>query len=155
MNIKNFFYSITCISLCIPFGAGLYEHIAVWPNAYSELPKSLAMFQGPYGLEPAPFWMAIHPVTVVLFAITLFLHWKTTRRNSILIPFAIYFGILVITAIYFVPNLMLITNTPYSDTVDSSLQKMGDAWEAFSWVRLVIGYFAVYLLIIGLTKIEN
>ena len=152
MNAKKLFYVLTCISLCIPFGAGLYEHVAVWPHAFAAPPQSLTMFQGNYALESAPFWMTIHPVTVLLFIISLVLNWKTERRKSILIPFIIYFVILMVTSIYFVPELMRIAGTPYADTVDADLQKSAALWTNLSLVRLVVGYAAIFILISGLTK---
>ena len=54
-----------------------------WPKAYSAPPQSLTMFQGKYAIESGPFWMSIHPVTLVLF-ISLVLNWKSERRKNIL-----------------------------------------------------------------------
>jgi len=155
MSTKNLFYILTCVVFCIPFGAGLYEHVAIWPAAYAEPPKSLTMFQGAYGVESAPFWMTIHPVTLVLFIITLILHWRTERKKTVLIAFSIYAAILVVTSIYFVPELMRIVNTPYSDTIDADLQKNAALWVNLSLVRLVIGLGACFLMISGLTRPEK
>lgn len=112
MNAKNIFYVLTCISFCLILGAATYEHIAVWPNAYSEPPRSLTMFQGPYALESAPFWMWVHPVTLLLFLATLGLNWRTEKKKYILLPLAVYFLVLATTFIYFVPELMSLTHTP-------------------------------------------
>ena len=70
MNSKNIFYILACISYCLIIGAAVYEHIAVWPVAFSEPPRSLTMFQGNYAIEPALVWKFIHPVTLTLFIIT-------------------------------------------------------------------------------------
>ncbi|HNQ41189.1 MAG TPA: hypothetical protein PKL22_03805, partial [Saprospiraceae bacterium] len=101
MNSKNIFYILACISYCLIIGAAVYEHIAVWPVAFSEPPRSLTMFQGNYAIEPALFWKFIHPVTLTLFIITLGLNWKTERKKFILIPLITYIILLIVTFIYF------------------------------------------------------
>lgn len=152
MGIKNTFYVLTCISFSIILGAGIYEHVAVWPNAYSEPPQSLTMFQGKYALESAPFWMSIHPVTLVLFITALVLNWKSERRKNILIPLVIYMTILVITSIYFVPELISINNTSYAEKIDADLRKRGNTWIALSLIRACILVAADFILLLGLTR---
>ena len=46
--------------------------------------------------------------------------------------------ILVVTHIYFVPELMELTGTPFSDTVDPSLQDRGSLWINLSLIRAAI-----------------
>lgn len=151
MKSKNIFYILTCIFFCLIIGAGVYEHFAVWPMAFSEPPKSLTMFQGDYAIQPASFWKLIHPLTLILFIITLALNWRSGRRKSILISFSIYFIILAATFIYFVPQLMHITGTHYSATVDTSLQKSGNLWITLSLARMVFGVVSAFVLLSGLT----
>ena len=135
MNFRNILYALTCLSFSAIIGAAVYEHIALWPAAFSEPPKSLSVFQGPYRLNAGAFWQSIHPVTLLLFGVTLFVGWKTTRRKNILIAVTGYALILTATFIYFVPELLELTATPYSDTVDASLQDRGSLWIALSLVR--------------------
>lgn len=151
MKSKNIFYILNCIFFCLIIGAGVYEHFAVLPVAFSEPPKSLTMFQGDYAIQQATFWKLIHPITLILFIITLALNWRTGRRKSILIALGIYFLILVATFIYFVPQLMHITGTHYSETVDTSLQKSGSLWITLSLVRAVFMVISAFILISGLT----
>ena len=155
MNAKNIFYVLTCISFCLILGAATYEHIAVWPNAYSEPPRSLTMFQGPYALESAPFWMWVHPVTLLLFLATLGLNWRTEKKKYILLPLAVYFLVLATTFIYFVPELMSLTHTPYADTVDVSVQERAGRWTSLSLVRAAFLYVSAFLLLMGLTRPEK
>ncbi|MCB0445987.1 MAG: hypothetical protein KDD03_00460, partial [Gelidibacter sp.] len=70
-NYKNIIYAIACLSFSIIIGAAFFEHLAVWPQAYAAPPASLGMFQGDYGLNAGAFWIKIHPVTLILFIITL------------------------------------------------------------------------------------
>ncbi len=155
MNLKNIFYVLACISFCLIIGAGVYEHFAVWPVAYAAPPKSLSMFQGPYALQSESFWKLVHPVTLLLLFVTLFLNWKTGRKKNILFTLAIYGLALIVTFIYFVPELKSINGTLISDTIDASLQNRGSLWITFSKIRLTLIFIAAFGLIYGLTKSEQ
>lgn len=152
MDIKNFFYATACLIFCIIIGAAVYEHVAIWPNAFKEPPLSLTMLQGKYGLHSAPFWMMIHPVTLAFFIINLILSWKTERRKNILIALIGYVIILISTFIYFVPTLMSIIETPYTATIDVAMSKKANMWEILSIVRLAALIILAFVLFIGLTK---
>ncbi len=155
MNFRNILYASACLSFSVIAGAAIYEHVALWPAAFSEPPKSLSVFQGPYKLNPAPFWMAIHPVTLVFMTITLILNWKTTRRKNVLIPMAGYVIILLTTFTFFVPELLDLTGTPYSDTVDPSLQSRGSRWVTLSLVRGGTLIVLAIILLLGLAKSDK
>lgn len=152
MNSKNFFYVLACISYCLIIGAGINEHFAVWTVAFSEPPKSLVMFQGDYALQPESFWKFVHPVTFVLLLVTLGLNWKTERKKYILITIATYITALIVTFIYFVPELKGIIGTPYSETVDAGLQQRGSLWITLSKIRLTFIFASAFVLILGLTR---
>ena len=152
MTLKLLPYLLTCFCFSIIIGAAFYEHLAVWPRAYAAPPKSLSMFQGGYGLNAGVFWRAIHPLTVLLFIITLITWWSTPKRNYVLIPFAGYALILIATFAYFVPELMKLTSTPYADTIDDALKSRGSLWINLSWIRAVILSVLAMILYLGLTK---
>lgn len=152
MNFKNLIYSLTCLSFSVIIGAAIYEHLCVVPQWVAGPPASLSMFQGDYGLYPQAFWMPIHPVTAALMLITLLLSWKSPRKLYILIPLIGYAAVLAITFIFFVPELVAITTTPYADTVDANLTERAQQWEMLSLVRL--GFLIILSLILfsGLAK---
>ena len=152
MNSKNIFYVLACISYCLIIGAGTYEHFSVWPVAFSEPPKSLTIFQGNYSLLAEPFWSFIHPVTIVLFFVTLALNWKTERKKYILFTLVIYIIAVIATFIYYVPELKSIIATPFADTVDANLQKRGSLWITLSKVRLTFLFISAFVLLLGLTR---
>jgi hypothetical protein len=154
MKFRNILYAVTCLSFSAIIGAAIYEHTALWPAAFSELPKSLTVFQGSYRLNPAPFWQSIHPITLLLFAITLIFCWRTHRRKFILIALTGYVLILAATFIYFVPELLDLTGTPYTDTVDPSLQSRGSLWINLSLVRGGVLIVLAINLLLGLTERE-
>lgn len=153
--MKLFPYVLTCLSFTMIIGAGIYEHIAVWPRVYAAPPKSLSMFQGAYGLNAGTFWRAIHPITVLLLMITLIAWWKSPAKNYILVPFGMYILMLAATFAYFVPELINITGTPYADTIDDSLKSRGSLWITLSWIRAIIISAAAVILYSGLTKVDS
>ena len=149
---KDLLYALTCLCFTIMIGGAVYEHLNVVPQWSAAPPQSLSMFQGEYGLKPGAFWMVIHPVNFVLFIITLILHWKTARRKTVAGVLMLYMAIIVITAIYFVPELMSIINTPFSPTANAGLTQRASLWETLSLVRLGILLVMAVVLFLGLTK---
>lgn len=155
MNIKNLIYALTALSFTIVIGGAIYEHLAVVPIWSAAPPRSLAMFQGEYGLHPEMFWKPIHPVTLALFVVTLILSWKSARRRNVLISFIGYVILLIVTATYFVPQLMAILRTTYTNTIDANLTERAATWEMLSLVRLAILIGLSLTLFLGLTKTSD
>ncbi|KAA3625412.1 MAG: hypothetical protein DWP94_00750 [Flavobacterium sp.] len=151
-NYKDIVYALVCLSFSIVVGAAVFEHLSVWPRAYVAIPKSLTMFQGEYGLNAANFWIKIHPITLLLFVVNLILFWKSDRRKNLLIVFISYFIILIITNLYFVPELIELTGTEMSNTVDESLVKRGGLWINLSLIRTLAIVVLAIVLSLGLTK---
>jgi hypothetical protein len=146
MTVKNFLYGLSCFLFTLIIGAAIYEHIAVWPYAFAAIPTSLSMFQGEYGLNAAPFWMAIHPITLIVFLLTLLVSWQSARQRHILFALLGYGLILAITFIYFVPELIQLTGTPFSSEINQELTRRGTQWENLSLVRLAfLVLIAAYL----------
>lgn len=150
--IRTLFLILGCISFITVIGGAAYEHLAVVPVWASAVPASLAMFQGEYALAASRFWIPIHPITLGLLVVAMILNWRTRRRGFILACLAGYVLILVITFLYFVPELMAITSSAYGPSVDPELTQRAKMWETLSLVRLgVLGLLAVILLF-GLSK---
>ena len=99
--------------------------------------------------------MSVHPVTLLLFVITLVVSWKTARKKPVLIAMTGYIIILIITSIYFVPELMELTGAPYNDSIDASLQFRGSRWITLSLIRAAILILLAVNLLLGLTKAET
>ncbi|MDQ3050486.1 MAG: hypothetical protein M3Q95_06335 [Bacteroidota bacterium] len=149
---KNIIYSFLCLAFAIVIGGGVYEHLAVVPRWAIGPPASLAMFQGPYGLKAETFWMLIHPITLLLYVIVLIISWKSARRKPVLIAFGGYVLVLVITTVYFVPELIAITTTNYSSQIDPSLTERAGMWEILSLVRLGFLILLSMVLFLGMAK---
>lgn len=155
MNFKNFLYILTCLSFSVILGAAVYEHTAIWPSAFSAIPRSLVIFQGAYKLNAVAFWMPIHPVTFALFITTLMVHWRTPRRKFLIIPTIGYAVVLLITFAYFVPELIDLTGTPFNDVTDASKTQRAQRWITLSFVRGASLFALAVVLYFGLTKPES
>lgn len=154
MDFKNIIYVFACLSFAVVVGAAIYEHIAVVPRWSAAPPASLSMFQGKYGLNPTPFWVAIHPVTLFLLSVTIFLFWKTGSRPYLLTTSIGYVIVLIITFAFFVPELIAITGAGFSAAEDPSLTKRARLWEALSLIRLIFLIILAVVGFLGLTKIS-
>ena len=133
---SNLLLSLAILSYIIVIGGATYEHLAVVPQWTAAPPASLAMFQGTYGLQAQNFWIPIHPVTLILMSASLIANWRSERRKPIALCLAGYVLVLVITFAHFVPELIAITTTPYSEMIDAGLQARAANWETLSLVRL-------------------
>src|SRR5687768_14957174 len=111
------------ISFVIVIGGGTYEHAGMVPVWASAVPRSLTMFQGEYAIAAARFWIPVHPITLLLLVAALLLNWGTERRKFILVTIAGYVSVLALTFVWFVPDLMSITQSAYSTTVDADLTR--------------------------------
>ena len=146
--IRNFILILASISFIVVIGGAVYEHLALVPVWSSAVPASLSVFQGEYRLTPEKFWMLIHPVTVVLLVAALVANWASDRRALILTPLVGYLIVLGVTFFYFVPELMALTQTPFSETVDAALTARANTWETLSLVRLG------FLIILAITLLS-
>jgi hypothetical protein len=151
-SIKTILLILAAILFIIVIGGGVYEHIAVVPKWKQAPPESLAMFQGKYGLNPGNFWEKIHPVTLALLIAALVANWKTARKKYILITIAGYAVALVVTFLYFVPELLSIIHTPYQAVADNGLIKRAGTWEILSLIRLAYCFALAMVLLYALTK---
>jgi hypothetical protein len=155
MLLRNIIYAFACLSFSIVIGGAVYEHMGVVPKWVAAPPASLSMFQGTYGLDPSGFWIIIHPVTLLLFSVTLILVWQSKSRPFLLVTFGGYIVILIITFIFFVPELIAITGTGYSGNIDNSLVQRAKLWETLSLIRLFFLVVLSIVLFLGLTRIDS
>ena len=89
---------------------------------------------------------------MLLFVAALTLNWKTARRFYIIFPIAGYALVLAITFVYFVPELLALTQTAYAPTIDAALTARGRSWEFYSLLRLVFLIVLAIILLFGLSK---
>jgi hypothetical protein len=150
-SFPNFLYILASIAFITIIGGAIYEHAAVVPVWSVAPPHSLSMFQGEYGLQAANFWKPVHPVTILLLAVALITNWRQPSRKQIAIVFGCYLFILVITALYFVPELLSITSSEYSTAASEDLTSRAQTWEKLSLVRLSALLLMAVVLLHGLS----
>ena len=150
--VKTFLLILACITFIIVIGGATYEHAAVVPVWSAAVPVSLSMFQGEHPLAAANFWIPVHPVTMIFLVTSMIANWRTPRRAYIITTLIGYAAILGLTFVYFVPELMAITQSAYSATVDAELTRRANLWETLSLVRLGALIVLAVVLLFGLSK---
>ena len=134
-------------------GGIAYSHLVYFPVYLSALPDSAVVVNGTYGLNEVPFWMIIHPLLILSLVVALVLNWKSRpRRKLILISFAVYIVVIVISQIYFIPELVAFQRSPESSLSPAEWLARGQRWQRLSWIRGAVCYAAFVPLLLALTK---
>jgi hypothetical protein len=134
-------------------GGITYSHLVYFPPYLSALPDSAVVVNGPYGLREGKFWLTIHPLLILSLVMTLVLNWRLLeRRKLILTSFAVYALVIVITQIYFLPELMAFERSPGSSLPPAEWLARGQRWQWLSWVRGAVCYAAFVPLLLALAK---
>jgi hypothetical protein len=134
-------------------GGITYSHLVYFPVYLSALPDSAVVVNGPYGLHEARFWMTIHPLLILSLVVALALNWKSgPRRKLVLASFGIYFLVLVVTQIYFLPELGAFERSPESKVSPAEWLARGQRWQRLSWSRGGVMYAGILPLLLALTK---
>jgi len=134
-------------------GGIAYSHLVYFPPYLSALPDSAVVVNGPYGLHEAIFWMIIHPLLILSLIITLVLNWSLqARRKLILISFAVYVLVIVISLIYFIPELIAFERSPESSLTPAEWLARGQLWQRLSWIRGAVMYAGILPLLLALAK---
>ncbi|MDX6614826.1 MAG: hypothetical protein QOD75_4012 [Blastocatellia bacterium] len=134
-------------------GGIVYSHIVYFPVYLSALPASSVVVNGTYGLSEGIFWLTIHPMLILSLIIALVLNWKTKpRRKLILISLGLYLVVLVVTQIYFLPELGAFKESPKSTLSPAEWLVRTRRWQRLSWARGATMYAAILPLLIALTK---
>jgi hypothetical protein len=133
-------------------GGIAYSHLVYFPVYLSALPDSAVVVNGPYGLNEVIFWAIIHPLLILSLIVALALNWKSkSRRRLILISFAIYIVVLVVSQVYFIPELIAFKDSPESSLPPSEWLARGRRWQRLSWLRGAVCYAAFIPLLLALT----
>lgn len=134
-------------------GGIAYSHLVYFPVYLSALPDSAVVVNGPYGLHEAIFWITIHPLLIISLIITLVLNWRApARRKLILISLGLYALVIIITQIYFIPELIAFERSPQSSVSPAEWLARGQRWQRFSWIRGATMYAGIVPLLIALTE---
>jgi hypothetical protein len=137
----------------ILLGGIVYSHLVLFPVYLSDLPNSAVLVNGPYALNDSRFWLLIHPLLIITLIVTLVFNWPSKwRRKLIAITVVVYAITLIITQIYFVPELILFKHSPESTLTAADWLARGRRWERLSWLRGIIMIAAYVPLLFALTK---
>jgi len=134
-------------------GGIAYSHLVYFPVYLSALPESAVVVNGPYGLREAVFWMTIHPLLILSLILALALNWKSRpRRVRVLLSFAVYAAVIVVSALYFIPELVAFERSPQSGLSPAEWLERSRLWQRLSWVRGAVMYAGILPLLVALTK---
>jgi len=159
--MKAFKLSTIALMLAVVFwgtllGGIAYSHLVFFPVYLSDLPASAVVVNGPYGLSEQSFWLLIHPLLILSLVAAIVLNWNSrSRRNLIALSCAVYVAVLVVTMLYFVPELVLFKASPQSTVQASEWLARGKRWQRLSWLRGFIMYISFFPLLFALTKPAN
>jgi hypothetical protein len=132
-------------------GGVAYSHLVYFPVYLSALPASAVVVNGPYGLNEAIFWMTIHPLLVAALLAALALNWRSRpRRKLIAISFVVYALVLVVSALFFIPELGAFKHSPESALSPAEWLARGQRWQHLSWLRGATLYAAELPLLFAL-----
>ena len=134
-------------------GGIAYSHLVFFPVYLSALPDSSVVVNGPYGLHEQIFWMTIHPLLILSLVVSLVANWGVReRRRLVLVSLAVYVVVLVVSSLYFIPELMAFERSPRSGLPAAEWLARGRRWQRLSWVRGATMYAAFLPLLVALTK---
>jgi len=134
-------------------GGIAYSHLVYFPVYLSDLPDSAVLVHGPYALNEGRFWMTIHPLLILSLLATLILNWRVKpRRKLIAISLIAYVVVLVVSALYFIPELIAFARSPQSGVAPAEWSVRAHRWEVLSWLRGSICYAFFVPLLLALTK---
>ena len=143
---------ISVLLMGILLGGIVYSHIAFFPSYLSDLPRSATLTNRPYPIRDASFWTLIHPFAILSLIASLLLNWKIpARRKLISIPLIVYLLAIVVTALYFVPELRAFHDSPSSGLSAADWYARGQRWQHLSWTRgavMALSYFALLLALV-------
>jgi hypothetical protein len=137
-------------------GGIAYSHLVYFPVYLSALPDSSVVVNGTYGLNETIFWVTIHPLLILSLILALVLNWKSkSRRKLVLLSFAIYVVVLIVTQIYFLPELGAFRRSAESTLSRAEWLVRGQRWQRLSWIRGATMYAGILPLLLALTKSGN
>ena len=156
LNPRDIAVMISILLMGILLGGVVYSHIVYFPVYLSALPDSAVLVNGPYALHEERFWLLIHPLAILSLIISLALNWKIrARRKLIIIPLVVYLLAVVVTALYFVPELRAFQNSPSLNVSPAEWVARGQRWQYLSWVRATFMGLSIVPLLLALRVRED
>jgi hypothetical protein len=156
VNVRTISLMVSIIFYGILIGGIVYAHVVFFPSYLSALPASAALTNGPYALHDEYFWTLVHPLAILALIVALVLNWKIpARRKLIAIPLGLYVIAIIVTFLYFVPELRAFRSSPNSGVSAAEWYARGQRWQHLSWTRGTISGLAMIPLLLALLAPEN
>jgi hypothetical protein len=135
-------------------GGIAYSHLVYFPAYLSALPDSAVVVNGPYGLREGVFWLIIHPLLILSLAFTLAMNWRLrARRWLVIVSLTVYAGVIVVSAVYFIPELGNFARSPQQAGVSpAEWLARAERWQRLSWLRGAVMYAFIFPLLFALTR---
>ncbi len=149
MNKRMIVLWLAMLATVMVCAAGSYEHVVIVPQWTKAPPASLAMFSGPYALDTGQWWRVVHLPTILLTVTALVLFWRDSRRRLVGAATVGYLLILILTAIWILPELIALTGNTQAAIPPVEWKARANTWEALSLVRLALMYINAVLLIMA------
>lgn len=142
----------TTLVYAVMNGAQIFETLVIVPAWTAAPPESLALFQGPYGLDFRAFWIATHTVHELTFVAAVVACWRLPRiRNWLLVLLVVHSAVRAWTLLYFAPEIIEFQAIPPSDGVDPALLAEAGRWRDLNLVRVGI-FVAVSFALLPLVR---
>ena len=134
-------------------GGVVYSHIVYFPVYLGGLPDSAVLVNGPHALNEGKFWMTVHPLIILSLITSLVINWRQkARRHLILLTFGVYVLVIIVTSIYFLPELFAFAESPNSNLSSAEWLARGNRWQYLSWIRGAVMFACVVPLLFALIK---
>ncbi len=144
---------VTIILWGVLLGGVVYSHVVYFPVYLSHLPDSAILTNGAHALHEENFWGMLHPVLVLSLVVTLAVNWRDKfRRKMIASTLIVYIAVIVISFVYFIPQLGEFQNSPRSDVPTAEWQARGTHWQHMSWIRGGTLFAFTFPLLFALAK---
>jgi hypothetical protein len=156
VNARTVALMVSILLMGILLGGVVYSHIVYFPVYLSALPDSSVLVNGPYALHEERFWFLIHPLAILSLITSLALNWKIrARRKLIVIPLIIYGLAIVVTSLYFIPELRAFHDSPNLNISRAEWYARGQRWQYLSWVRGTFMGLSIVPLLLALRVQED
>ena len=136
--VKNIILMAAIIAHFVLVGADIFAQVAITPVALSAPPASLTMYQGEYVYNSTVFWKPTNMIALGLLVVALAVHWRTSRRNLLLVWLVGSIIISILSLGYIFPEYTEIVSATYSNTVDPELVERGATWRVIAFARLLV-----------------
>jgi hypothetical protein len=152
-NLATYSLFPAAFLLGILAGGVVYSHVAFFPAYLADLPHSAVVVTGKYGINEAPFWLALHPLLLLSLLAALVLNWKIMpRRRLIALSLGIYAAVLGASALYFIPELFAFAESAGSTLPDAAWAARSQRWLTLSHIRGAFCLLAFVVILAALAK---